>query len=61
MTSSRNYHHGFYGDCNISVENETVNFLNTETLFNKTEIYNLIQNIRDMANKNKNKRVNFDV
>jgi hypothetical protein len=35
--------------------------LNTETLFNKTEIYNLIQNIRDIANKNKNKRVNFDV
>jgi hypothetical protein len=27
----------------------------------KTEIYNLIQNIRDIANKNKNKRVNFDV
>ena len=32
MTSSRNYHHGFYqlpcfyGDCNISAENETVNF-----------------------------------
>jgi hypothetical protein len=35
--------------------------LNTETLFNKTDIYNLIQNIRDIANKNKNKRVNFDV
>ena len=34
--------------------------LNTETLLNKTEIYNLIQNIRDIA-KNKNKRVNFDV
>jgi hypothetical protein len=35
--------------------------LNTETLFNKTEIYNLIQNIRDIANKNKKERVNFDV
>jgi hypothetical protein len=35
--------------------------LNTETLFNKTEIYNLIQNIRDIANKNKNKGVHFDV
>jgi hypothetical protein len=27
----------------------------------KTEIYNLIQNIRDIANKNKNKGVHFDV